>query len=213
MRFFTRTAFTGQRFAATSVLNLLDNQLILILRAWGSSEYNQIFTDEITHYLSSTQADLDVTTPFKYQENLSALANRTRVSLLLAHDLFYKSENKNEYSVGFEAAVLFKSKNQLAWSSVGRFAIDKVRDNSLGTLMKCGSDLDSEVLLPVQLIGVEREIDINSGSMNINESDKIVISSTFKCDIQVNDSTQSIESLIDIKNTDGVYWYSIITSG
>ena len=98
MKFFSRTAYTGPRLANTNVLNLLDDQLILVLRSWGSSDYNQKFIDEVKHYLSSTQADIEVTTPFDYQENLSGLANRTRVSLLLAHDLFYKSENKNEKS-------------------------------------------------------------------------------------------------------------------
>ncbi len=213
MKFFSRTAYTGPRLANTNVLNLLDDQLILVLRSWGSSEYNQKFIDEVKHYLSSTQADLEVTTPFDYQENLSGLANRTRVSLLLAHDLFYKSENKNEYLVGFEATVLFKSKNELAWSSVGRFAINKVIDNTLCTLVENGSDLDSEVLLPVQLIGVEREIDISSGSMVINADDKIVISSTFKSDLFINEFAQSDETLVDVKTSTGVYWFSVITLG
>lgn len=212
MRFFSRTGSIGQRFTATNVLNLLDDQLILILRAWGSSEYNQRFTDEVTHYLASTQADLEVTTPFDYQENLSALANRTRTSLLLAHDLFYKTENKNEFTVGFEATILFKSKNELAWSSVGRFAIEKVIDKTIRTFVKNGSDLDAEVLLPVQLVGVEREIDISSGSMVLNAEDKVIISSTYKCDIKLNNNAKSVDSLIDVENSNGVYWFSVITS-
>lgn len=213
MKVISRTGSTGQRFTATNVLNLLDDQLILILRSWGSFDYNQRFTDEVAHYLSSTQADVEVTTPFEYQENLSPLANRTRTSLLLAHDLFYKSENKNEYIVGFEAMVLFKSKNELAWSSVGRFAIDKVVDKSFCTLVKNGSDLDIEVLLPVQLIGVEREIDISSGSIVLNSEDKVVISSTYKCNIKLNSDAPSVDSMVDIENSNGAYWFSVITSG
>ena len=212
MRFFTRTAYSGQKLVSTNILNLLDNQLILVVRAWGSSEYNQKFTDEVVHYISSTQADLEVTTPFGFQENLSSLANRTRVSLLLAHDLFYKNENKNEYLVGFEASVLFKSKNELAWSSVGRFAIDKIIDKRLHTFVKNGSDLDVEVLLPVQLIGVEKEIDISSGSIDMREDDKIVISSNYKSEIYLNNDAESAESIIDVKTSDGVYWFSVITS-
>ena len=131
MKIFSRNSATGQKLAATNVFTLLDNKLILILRTWGSSEHNQKFVDEVVHYLSSTQADIEVTTPFDYQENLSSLANRTRVALLLAHDYFYRSENKNEYLIGFEATVLFKSKNEIAWSSVGRFEIGKIIGTTL----------------------------------------------------------------------------------
>lgn|GEM_PF-6137776 len=206
----SRAAYFDQRLPTTSVLRLMDDQLIIILRAWGSSDYSLKFTDEVQHYLSSTQADLEVTTPFDYRENLSSLANRTRVSILLAHDLFYKNENKNEYLVGFEATILFKSKNELAWSSVGRFAIDKITDQNFVTYLKNGSDLDTEILLPVQLIGVEREIDISSGSMFVNSDTKIAISSIYKCDLQASDSKNS-QDLIDISLGHGAYWYTVIT--
>lgn len=211
MKFVSRSVQSETRLGQTNILKLLDDQLILILRSWGSSDYNQKFIDEVSHYLSSTQADLEVTTPFDYQENLSSLANRTRVSLLLVHDLFYKSENKNEYSVGFEATILFKSKNELAWSSVGRFAIDKVTPYTLNTYLKNGSDLDIETLLPVQLIGVEREIDITSGSIAISENSKIVVSSTYNCSISLNSESKSDNNLIDVSPSGGSYWYSVIT--
>lgn len=212
MKFITRAASGDQSLPNTSVLSQLDNQVLIILRAWGAPDLNQKFIDEVIHYLSTTQADLDVTTPFAYQENLSALANRTRVALLLAHDYFYRNENKAEYLVGFEATLLFKSKTELAWSSVGRFEINKVIDNTLRTLINNGSDLDSEVLLPVQLIGVESEIDISSGSLVFNENDKIIISSTFKNEIHLVENAESIEFLLNIKNNKGVFWYSAITS-
>lgn len=211
MKFLSRTAHVGQQLATTVGLTLLDGQLILILRAWGSTDYNQKFIDEIEHYLSSTQADLEVTVPFHFQENLSSLANRTRISILLVHDLFLKNENKTEYLVGFEATVLFKSKTELAWSSVGRFSIDKVYQNSLRTYTKNGSDLDIEVLLPVQLIGVENDIDISSGSMRISDKDKIIISSTCGCQIQISEQDQQLSCPIDVNLSRGAYWYSVIS--
>lgn len=212
MKYITRTVSTGQKLPATNVISLLDSQLIIILRPWGSAEFNQKFSDEVSHYLSSTQADIEVTTPFDYQENLSQLANRTRVALLLAHDLFYKSENKNEYLIGFEATILFKEKNELAWSSVGRFEINKIIGSQLSTMMKNGSDLDSEVLLPVQLIGVEREIDISSGSLTLKNDDKVVVASCYKCDLQLNDNSNSNETAIEVRNSNGSAWYTLFTS-
>lgn len=212
MKFYSRSGHSGQRLATTQMLNLMDEQLVVVLRSWGSTDYNQKFVDEVQHYLSSTQADLDITTPFNYQESMSSLANRTRVSLLLAHDMFYKNENKNEFLVGFEATILFKSKNELAWSSVGRFSIDKVVGKTLQTYMKNGSDLDIEVLLPVQLAGIGREINVSSGSMLVNDDTQIVISSVYKSDIQVTNN-DSLQNLIEVNSVDGTYWYSVITQG
>lgn len=219
MKFFSRTAHTGEGLAATNILSLLDNQLILVIRAWGSTDYTQKFRDEVEHYLSSTQADLEVTMPFHFHENLTSLANRTRISLRLVHDSFLKNENKTEYTVGFEAAVLFKSNEELAWSSVGRFAIDKVSRNSLGTYLytytKSGSDLDRETLLPVQLIGIEKEIDISSGSIRFCEHDKIIVSSTYGCNIIVDEGEveegKQLLCPIDINSSRGAYWFSVIS--
>ena len=136
MKIISRSAYQQQKLAATETHKLLDDQLIVFLRSWGSSDYNQRFIDEVTHYMSSAQADIEVTTPFDYLESLSSLANRTRVSLLLAHDLFYKNENKSEYLVGFEAAVMFRQKTELAWSSVGRFAVDKVMPQGVNRIFR-----------------------------------------------------------------------------
>ncbi|MEK6627739.1 MAG: hypothetical protein AABY53_03865 [Bdellovibrionota bacterium] len=210
MKFYSRSGYEGQRLAATQVFNLMDDQLIVILRSWGSADYNQKFIDDVVHYLSSTQADLDVTTPFEYQESLSSLANRTRVSLLLGHDSFYRNENKNEFLVGFEATVLLKSKNELAWSSVGRFSIDKVVDKTLQTYMKNGSDLDIEVLLPVQLLGIGQDVSISSGSMLINDDTQIVLSSLYKSDLCIGQG-DNLQSLIDVRSVAGTYWYSVIS--
>ena len=96
MKLNTRSAVFKNHLPATQTYQSLNNQLTVFLRAWGSVEYNQKVIDEITHYLSTTQADIEVTTPFDYVESLSSLANRARVSLLLAHDLFYKTDNRNE---------------------------------------------------------------------------------------------------------------------
>lgn len=219
MKLISRSAHHGPRMAPTQVFHLLDNQLLVLLRPWGSSDYNQKFLDEIAHYLSSTQADLEVTTPFDYQENLSALANRTRVALLLAHDLFYKHENKSEYSVGFEAMVLFTQRNELAWSTVGRFALDKVTGGpdaagapgAVNHLLQSGSDLDHEILLPAQLIGLEREIDIVSGSLVFDERTRLVVSSVFGCELQIRPE-ESSEALVDAAGG-GAYWFAVVSRG
>ena len=209
----TRSAQNASRLAATQTYKLLGDQLFIFVRAWGSTDYNQKFVDEIQHYMASSQADIEVTTPFDFQENLTSLANRTRVALLLAHDLFYKNENKNSYSVGFEALVLCHEKNELAWSSVGRFSIDKIFKNQLTSLLHYGSDLDAEVLLPAALLGVEREAPIISGSARGVTDTRLVTFSPFQCRPEYNLSAEAVESLVDVKNNEGSYWFSVLDVG
>ena len=212
MKIMTRSAFSELQFASTNVYHLLNNQLIIIVRSWGSSEYNQKLIDEVTHYLSTTQADIEVTTPFDYQESLSSLANRTRVALLLAHDLFYKTDNKNEYVVGFESMVLFRSKTEVAWSSVGRFSIAKLMNGKLNYLTRCGTDLDSETLLPAELMGLEKEISVHSGSFAFLPDTKLVVASTFNCELELMD-TSTASGMVEVTTNEGAYWYSVVTPG
>lgn len=217
MKVRTRSSNFQQHLPPTQVTQALNGQLTLFLRGWGGTEYNQKVVDEIIHYLSSTEADLEVTTPFQYFESLTTLANRTRVGLLLAHDLIYKNDNRNEYAIGFEAMLVLHSKSELAWSSVGRFSLAKIEDNYLNLLLSAGSDLDHEVLMPVHLMGVEREIHVNSGSMQIENGSKILISSGSKCTFRLAEkldpNAESGDEPVEVVPTDSTYWFSVLTTG
>jgi hypothetical protein len=208
----TRSASLHHQLPATQTYQLLNNQLTVFLRPWGSTEFNQKVVDEITHYLSTTQADIEVTTPFDYLESLSSLANRTRVAVLLAHDLMYKTDNRSEYVVGFELMVLFTSRKELAWASVGRFSLSKLMHERLNPVIATGTDLDSEVLLPVQLIGLEKEISVNAGSIAFDSSAKLAVTSSYNCDFKVADLT-SDSHLLEAVPSQSTYWYSVVTPG
>lgn len=208
----TRSAIARQQLPSTQTYQALNNQLTIFLRSWGSSEYNQKVIDEITHYLSTTQADIEVTTPFDYVESLSSLANRTRVAVLLAHDLMYKTDNRAEYVVGFEVLVLFRSKNEIAWASVGRFSIAKVIHSRLVAINVSGTDLDEESLFPAQLIGLEKQVGVGAGSIAVNENTKIVVSSTYDCELTLSNQ-DSIANLVEVNPTNSTYWFSVVTPG
>lgn len=210
MKWLTRSSQQSLKMPATQVYHLLDNQMSLAVRAWGSQEFNQKFIDEVSFYLSSAQADLDVTSPFDFRENLSSLANKTRIALLLAHDFFYKSQNKTEFAVGFEAAVFFSSKNELAWSSVGRFSLKKVKDLYLQTVFDSGTDRDEETLLPVELLGVEKEVEINSGSVFLDYQTQLLLSSVYGGEL-IFESASSKQARLQPVNNSMTYWYSLMT--
>lgn len=206
----TTRSFAGKfHWPSTNVVTLLDKQLSIFFRSWGSVDYNQKLTDEISHYLATAQADIEVTSPFEYKENLSSLANKTRVSLLLAHDYFCKFVNKSEFTVGFEACVFLRNKQELAWASAGRFSLKKIHSNYLQTIFELGSDLDSQILLPADLLGAEVDSEIHAGSVNCSEQSQYVISSVFQGELT---RQLSLDGQLHFLPTssDTAYWYSVI---
>jgi hypothetical protein len=211
MKIQARSANAQNLLPGTQVYQQLNNDLTIFLRPWGTAEFNQKVVDEITHYLSTTQADIEVTTPFDYMESLSSLANRTRIALLLAHDLLYKTDNRSEYSVGFECFILFRNKKEIAYAGVGRFSLGKFKEHSLNTILSMGSDLDDESLLPVQMIGVEKDIAVCAGSVSYDEQNEYVLSSPFRCEIKINESGMGAGK-VEFWPSNSTYWYSIISA-
>lgn len=197
------------KMPVTTKHELLDGQLVLFLRSWGSQDYDQKLIDEISHFLSTAQADIEVTSPFDYLENLTPLANKARIALLLAHDYFYKVENKSTFSVGFEVLLLVQSKNEMAWGAVGRFDLYESNDaGEISTLTAAGTDRDFETLLPVELLGVEKELDLRSGSARLHQK-TLIASSVFRNRILI---SKADALNIEHTNSDGTYWTSTIKS-
>ncbi|MFZ3228798.1 MAG: hypothetical protein WA160_01240 [Pseudobdellovibrio sp.] len=194
----------------TQVFELLDGQLVVFLRSWGSQDYNQKFIDEIGHFLSTAQADIEVTSPFEFLESQTALANKVRISILLAHDYFIKSENKNSFSVGFEVAILMRHKKEIAWGAVGRFDIQKCSDKGSVTLSAVGTERDEVILLPIELVGVEKSIEIRLGSIHLS-NEFLVVGSAFngKLNFKLGSTANNLEFAEPVKE-ESSYWFSSI---
>ena len=214
MDFQTRSHQGVAKMPTTTVQRLLDNNLIIFLRSWGSQDYDQKFTQEVMHFLSTAQADIEVTSPFDYLENLSSLANKIRISLLLAHDYFYKIENKNSFSIGFEVALFMCAKNEIAWATVGRFDLLKITDQSAQLLSACGTDRDKHTLLPVDLLGVEKDFELRCGSVSrgSNQDEALIVSSCYDNSLQLKISETANDWSIEPLKADGTYWFSKIKS-
>ena len=199
------------KIPATTIHQFLDGHLILFLRAWGSQDFNQKFTDEVTRFLSTSQADIEITSPFENLESLTSLANKVRISLLLAHDYFYKVENKTSYSVGFEAAILISNKQELAWGAVGRFDIYKMDKSGPHLLSGSGSDQDSAVLLPVDIVGVEKDFNLRCGSCHLRD-EEIFVASLFGTAMVLKPKQDHSGWEPNIENPAATYWISRIKS-
>ncbi|AZZ35709.1 hypothetical protein CIK05_02470 [Bdellovibrio sp. qaytius] len=167
-----------QKFPQTRIHSLLNDNLIICIRLWSGPEVEQKAVDEIARYLSAADADLEVTTPFDYIESISSLANKVRVALLLANEAIYL-DNKEKYSQGFEVAICYKHSKEVSIGSVGRFAFNAEKKDKSFTMFESGAFLDDLVLLPTDLLGVEREVDIKCSSVSTRDLTSIQIDSTF----------------------------------
>ncbi len=164
----------------TQVFSLLDDKLIVCIRSWNGQEINQKILDEINHYMSSVEADLEVTSPFEFSEQLSQLANKLKVSLLLANDMIYKTENKEFYQHGAEVLALFKKDKEVAWAALGRFAVDLNKESSKVKIFDIGSSFNDEVLMPVGLLGLIRYPEVYAGSFSTQGIESVEIKSIYK---------------------------------
>ncbi len=175
----THAASGRQKMPNTQVATLLNDRLLVIIRSWNGVDINQKVIEEISHYVSAAEADLEVTSPFDYSENLTPYANKVKVALLLANHSVYNTDNRQVYQHGAEVAVFFQKNNEIAWASVGRFSILAHKANQQLKIYDSGSKFDEEVLLPVDLIGIYKNPEISAGSFSVKKLDTLEIKSIF----------------------------------
>ena len=167
-----------QKFPQTQVHNLLNDNLIVAIRLWSGPDAEQAVVDEILRFLSAADADLEVTTPFDYIENLSSLSNKVRIALLLANETLY-AQNKEKYMQGYEIAICYKHQKEISVGSVGRFALNVVKTNKEFMVFESGGLMDDVVLLPSALLGTEREPEIKCASVAVRDLNSLQLSSIF----------------------------------
>ena len=182
------------KFPQTQVIQLLNDQLFIFFRSWSGLEIQQKVIDEISHFLSAADADLEVTTPFEFIESLSSYANKVRISLLLANDIVHKTENKERYAQGCEIGIVYKKNNEVICASVGRFGFTAIKNEQRMVLSSGGNLLDDQVLLPTQLLGLDPTPIIQINSISTKGLSELVVDSDY-----FNQSTVWKISLIDFE--------------
>lgn len=180
MRAITKGSSGRQKMPSTQLVSLLNDHLIIAIRSWNGQDINQKIIDEISHYMSSVEADLEVTSPFGNSENFSVFANKVKIALLLANDTVYNSDNRSTYQQGAEVTILFQKNNEISWASIGRFSIEAIKEDRKLTLFDSGGKFDDEILLPVNLIGIMKSPEVFVGSTTIKKLNQIQIKSNFR---------------------------------
>lgn len=162
----------------TAVFNEMSSDLLIFIRSWCGEDLQQKVLSEITRYLSATDADLEVTSPFEYVENLSSVANKARVALLMANEALY-GENKDQHKYGYEVALCYKKSNEICIASVGRFSFKYQKKNKMIQLYESAGFADDLTLLPSQLLGIEKSIEIKISSISKSDLEVVEIKSIF----------------------------------
>lgn len=170
------------KFPQTQVYSLLNDELIVFLRSWNGNDSNQKVIDEISHYLSAANADLEITTPFEFIESLSSMGNKVRVALLLANDIIHNFDNKEIYSQGYEVAVVFRTAKEIVCGHVGRFSVQAYKNNHILELGHGGTFLDEQILLPTALLGIDSEAPVFISSIATKDLTSLEVKSSYLSD-------------------------------
>lgn len=160
-----------------------DGSLVVIATSWGQPEHGQRVLDEIVKYINAAKSDVEVTSPFEFLTCLTDEVNYLRISILIANDLLYRSENKREYFSGVEVLALLKRGQQLSWAQVGSPSLLIKRKGESLQPLSVGLDIASELQgggtplppLPAQLLGLDPTCNIQCGHTRIGEEDQCVL--------------------------------------
>ncbi len=94
-------------------------KLLIVATAWGSPTGAKKVIETISEYFLATKSDKEATSPFRRLNYLSTAANNLRIATLVANELLYREENRNEYRCGIELFVGTIQDRELAWLQVG----------------------------------------------------------------------------------------------
>lgn len=176
-------SYSGKTFRPKPLIHTEDDgSLIVVATAWGQPEHAQRAVEEVVKYVTAAKSDVEVTSPFEFLTCLSDEVNYVRTSILIANDILYRGENRNEYVSGVELLALFKRGPQLAWAQVGCPSLFIQRPHQGLQPLSIGQDMSAEMSaeeslppLPSQLLGLDPTCYVQCGHTYVTEQDRLVL--------------------------------------
>lgn len=202
-----------------------DGSLIVIATSWGQPEQAERAKDEVVKYVSAAKSDVEVTSPFEFLTALSDEVNYVRTALLIANDILYRGENRNEYFSGVELLALFKRGPQVAWAQVGCPSLFIRRSQQGLQPLSIGRDLSAEMSrgheilppLPSQLLGLDPTCYVQCGHTYVAEEDQLVLlaSSSVSTSLWTHNSEDlqlsSLTQRMIQENPESAFWLGLVT--
>lgn len=158
---------------------------VFVVVPWGGREAAKKVIERMTEYLAFAAQDHEATSPLPRLTCLSTAANNLRTAALLANDMLFREDNRDEYRAGVElfAATLYQ--NELSWLQVGGPQLFLGRGTQ--TLLPLGSNIDLALdlrdwrakaelpALPAQLLGLDANVNLTINSFRARTGDRLLL--------------------------------------
>lgn len=183
------------------VFNNEEERTLVIVTPWGDPNIAPKVNTEIMNYVTAASTDVDITSPFDFYETQSSACNYLRIGMLLANDAIYRSENKTEYTAGFEVLALKQTDCELSWASVGQPSLLMQKSNGSILPIHSGFDLSFEKdnsggSLPSELLGVAPICHVHCGQFRMEDLDTLMVYSG----VQLPKQIWTLDATLDIQN-------------
>lgn len=183
---FQHRQYPGNNQRPTPEVHLESSLNTLIIAApWGPRPAARKVIDRVLEYLTFASQDREATSPLPKLSCLSPAANRLRIATMLANEMLFREDNREEYRVGVELLILTLSENELSWAQVGGPHLLLARGTS--TLLPIGSTIDLSLdlstplnelpALPSQLLGLDSTVNASINSFRARPGDQLLLMS------------------------------------
>ncbi|MBK8201987.1 MAG: hypothetical protein IPK68_06600 [Bdellovibrionales bacterium] len=199
--------------------------LLIIATPWGSRNAARKAIQAITEFFLAAKDDIEVTSPFQKLTCLSSIANSLRTAVMLANDLVYQEENRDEYLSSLELFAAAVSANELSFVQLGHPQVFLDRNGyppiTSGSLADLSLDFsrNGNVLppLPSALLGVHSTSALNIRTIRVNKEDRLLLvshsfmpSSFFNLGFEER-SIEKISSIISKQSPQEPFWVGQVT--
>lgn len=202
----------------------IENQFLMVATNWGAIDSAHKILDEIAKYVTAAQGDVEVTTPFEFLPQLSPQANALRIATLLANELIFRSDNRNEFVAGIELCLILKTKSQLSWLQVGQPHLYFKQGASLIQPLSIIPDLSFDHItpnkatapLPKDMLGTESILMPHVGHCLVHPNDQLLLISRPQAPADLGLLTQNSIDLKEItlsltqENQDSPFWLGLV---
>lgn len=171
-------SYSSKMYRPKPVISLLSgDKTVIVATSWTQQEHAQKVIHEVTQYLDSSFADVEVTSPFEYLPQLAKPANNLRIALLIANDILYRVENRSEFTAAVEVSILHQAQNQIFYAQVGQPQIFLQRGDFSVQPISVSVDLKSPPL-PKDLLGFDLRPQIQMGQFEVQNEDRVILLSS-----------------------------------
>lgn len=223
---FTERSYSGKMFRPRPEIHFsAENKLLIVATPWGVRSGAKKTVETIVDYYSSSQQDLEATSPFEKLSCLSPTANALRIATLLANDKLFREENKNEFQSGVELFAAAINAYDVSWLQVGHPNILLGRKGRglipLGSHVDLSLDVSGshKVLapLPSQMLGLDPTANITIGSLRPQPDDRILLISRSAMTENIyllqssNWTLEQVTKSLSENHTDLAFWLGLLS--